>query len=32
LELAPHAKDADQVRERLAKFETLKGPVPGGEN
>jgi hypothetical protein len=32
LELAPHAKDADQVRERLAKFETLKGPVPAGEN
>ncbi len=32
LELVPHAKDADQVRERLAKLERLNGPVPGGEN
>lgn len=32
LELAPHAKDADQVRERLAKLERLNGPVPGGGN
>jgi tetratricopeptide (TPR) repeat protein len=31
LELAPHAKDADQVRERLAKLEKLNGPVPGGK-
>jgi len=31
LELAPHAKDADQVRERLAKWERLNGPVPSGE-
>ena len=27
LELAPHAKDADQVREQLAKLEKLNGPV-----
>jgi tetratricopeptide (TPR) repeat protein len=27
LELAPHAKDADQVRERLAKLEKLNGPA-----
>ena len=32
LELAPHAKDAEQVRERLAKLERLNGQVPGGEN
>ncbi len=32
LELAPHAKDADQVRERLAKLEKLNGPAPSGEN
>lgn len=32
LELAPNAKDADQVRERLAKLQRLNGPVPGGEN
>jgi hypothetical protein len=32
LELAPHAKDADQVRERLAKLQKLRGPVPSGEN
>jgi len=32
LELAPHAKDADQVRERLAKLERLNRPVPGDEN
>jgi len=31
LELAPHAKDADQVRERLAKLEKLNGPVPSSE-
>jgi tetratricopeptide (TPR) repeat protein len=31
LELAPHAKDTDQVRERLAKLEKLNGPVPSGE-
>jgi tetratricopeptide (TPR) repeat protein len=31
LELAPHAKDADQVRERLAKLEKLNGPVSSGE-
>jgi TolA-binding protein len=28
LELAPHAKDADQVRERLAQMEKLNGPAP----
>ncbi len=31
LELAPHAKDADQVRERLAKLEKLNGPVSSSE-
>jgi tetratricopeptide (TPR) repeat protein len=31
LELAPHAKDADQVRERLAKLEKLNGSVSAGE-
>ncbi len=31
LELAPHAKDADQVRERLAKWEKLNGSVSAGE-
>jgi tetratricopeptide (TPR) repeat protein len=31
LELAPHAKDADQVRERLAKLQRLNGPVPSVE-
>ena len=31
LELAPHAKDADQVRERLAKLEKLNGPGSSGE-
>jgi len=31
LELAPHAKNADQVRERLAKLEKLNGPVSSGE-
>ncbi len=31
LELAPHAKDADQVRERLAKLEKLNGSVSTGE-
>lgn len=31
LELAPHAKDADQVRERLAKLEKLNGSVPASE-
>jgi len=31
LELAPHAKNADQVREWLAKLEKLKGPVSSGE-
>src|SRR5258708_20281294 len=31
LELVPHAKDADQVRERLAKLEKLNGPVSSGE-
>jgi tetratricopeptide (TPR) repeat protein len=28
LELAPHAKDADQVRERLAQMEKLNSPAP----
>jgi tetratricopeptide (TPR) repeat protein len=32
LELAPHAKDADHVRERLAELEKLRGLVPSGEN
>jgi len=32
LELAPHAKDADHVRERLAELQKLRGPVPSGEN
>ena len=31
LELAPHAKDADRVRERLANLEKLNGPAPNGE-
>ena len=31
LELAPHAKDADQVRERLAKLQKLNGPVASSE-
>jgi TolA-binding protein len=31
LELAPHAKDADQVREQLAKLEKLNGPVSSRE-
>jgi tetratricopeptide (TPR) repeat protein len=31
LELAPHAKDADQVRERLAKLEKLNGSVSTSE-
>lgn len=31
LELAPHAKNADQVRERLAKLEQLNSPVSSGE-
>jgi tetratricopeptide (TPR) repeat protein len=31
LELAPHAKDADQVRERLAKLEKQKGSVSASE-
>jgi tetratricopeptide (TPR) repeat protein len=31
LELAPHAKDADQVRERLAKLEKLNVPVSSSE-
>ncbi len=31
LELAPHAKNADQVREWLAKLEKLNGPVSNGE-
>ena len=31
LELAPHAKDADQVRERLAKLEKLNGPAASSE-
>jgi Tetratricopeptide repeat len=32
LELAPHAKDADQVRERLAKLEKLNDSVSTSEN
>jgi hypothetical protein len=31
LELAPHAKDTDQVRERLAKLEKLNGSVSASE-
>jgi hypothetical protein len=31
LELAPHAKNADQVREQLAKLEKLNGSVPISE-
>ena len=31
LALAPHAKDADQVREQLAKLEKLNGSVPISE-
>ena len=31
LELAPHAKDTDQVRERLAKWEKLNGSVSTSE-
>ena len=31
LELAPHAKDADQVREQLAKLEKLNHSAPSGE-
>ena len=31
LELAPHAKNADQVREWLAKLEKLNGPVSSSE-
>jgi len=31
LELAPHAKNADQVRERLARLEKLNGPVSSSE-
>lgn len=31
LELAPHAKEADQVRERLAKLEKLNCPVSSSE-
>jgi hypothetical protein len=31
LELAPHAKDADQVRERLAKLEKLNDPGASSE-
>jgi tetratricopeptide (TPR) repeat protein len=31
LELAPHAKDADRVRERLAKLEKLNAPVSSSE-
>jgi len=31
LELAPHAKNADRVRERLAKLEELNTPVSSGE-
>ena len=30
LELAPHARDADRVRERLAKLEKLNSAGPGG--
>ena len=31
LELAPHAKDTDQVREQLAKLEKLNHSAPSGE-
>jgi tetratricopeptide (TPR) repeat protein len=31
LELVPHAKDGDQIREHLTKLEHLNGSVPGGE-
>ena len=31
LALAPHAKDADRVREQLAKLEKLNGPVSNSE-
>ena len=31
LELAPHAKNADRVREELAKLEKLNSAVPRGE-
>jgi tetratricopeptide (TPR) repeat protein len=31
LELAPHAPDADQVREKLAEMEKLSGPVSDGK-
>jgi regulator of sirC expression with transglutaminase-like and TPR domain len=31
LELVPHAKDADQIRERLAKLEQLNGSVSASE-
>src|SRR6266567_2880896 len=31
LDLVPHAKNADQVRERLAKLEKLNGSVSSGE-
>jgi hypothetical protein len=31
LELAPHAKNADQAREQLAKLEKLNGSVPVSE-
>jgi tetratricopeptide (TPR) repeat protein len=31
LELAPHAKDAEQARERLAKLQTLNGAAPASE-
>jgi regulator of sirC expression with transglutaminase-like and TPR domain len=31
LELAPHAKNADQVREQLAQLEKLNGPAPNAE-
>jgi hypothetical protein len=31
LELVPHAKDAEQLRERLAKFEKLNGAVSSSE-
>jgi tetratricopeptide (TPR) repeat protein len=32
LELVPNAKDADQIREQLAKWEKLNGTVPISEN
>jgi regulator of sirC expression with transglutaminase-like and TPR domain len=31
LELVPHAKDADQIRERLATWEKLNGSVSASE-